>query len=148
MGALRARVAANGRIWGAKGCVRPSGRRRGRRDARQVGAIGCRSSDSTGPTHRAREPDDAACSAEIVTAATGVAAANDWTPRPREQLPRPGVPASSSRTLILILLIALPLLLGVAMTIYADRKVWAAMQLRRGPNVVGPFGLLQRSRTD
>ncbi|MCP6391006.1 NADH-quinone oxidoreductase subunit H, partial [Klebsiella pneumoniae] len=26
---------------------------------------------------------------------------------------------------------------------YADRKIWAAMALRRGPNVVGPFGLLQ-----
>ncbi|MCW2369102.1 NADH-quinone oxidoreductase subunit NuoH [Sphingobium sp. B11D3D] len=45
--------------------------------------------------------------------------------------------------LILILLIALPLMLAVAMIIYADRKIWAAMALRRGPNVVGPFGLLQ-----
>ncbi|UZK66795.1 NADH-quinone oxidoreductase subunit NuoH [Sphingomonas sp. M1-B02] len=42
-----------------------------------------------------------------------------------------------------ILLIALPLMLAVAMVIYADRKIWAAMALRRGPNVVGPFGLLQ-----
>src|SRR3954464_7126236 len=46
-------------------------------------------------------------------------------------------------TLILILLIALPLMLAVAMIIYVDRKIWAAMALRRGPNVVGPFGLLQ-----
>jgi NADH-quinone oxidoreductase subunit H len=46
-------------------------------------------------------------------------------------------------TLAGILLIALPLMLGVAMIIYADRKIWAAMALRRGPNVVGPFGLLQ-----
>jgi NADH-quinone oxidoreductase subunit H len=46
-------------------------------------------------------------------------------------------------TLIGILLIALPLMLAVAMIIYVDRKVWAAMALRRGPNVVGPFGLLQ-----
>jgi NADH-quinone oxidoreductase subunit H len=46
-------------------------------------------------------------------------------------------------TLILILMIALPLMLSVAMIIYMDRKVWAAMALRRGPNVVGPFGLLQ-----
>jgi len=46
-------------------------------------------------------------------------------------------------TIISILLIALPLMLGVAMIIYADRKIWAAMALRRGPNVVGPFGLLQ-----
>ena len=39
------------------------------------------------------------------------------------------------------LLIAL--LIVVSFLIYADRKVWAAVQLRRGPNVVGPFGLLQ-----
>src|SRR5690606_31158524 len=45
--------------------------------------------------------------------------------------------------LILVLLIALPLMLAVAMIIYADRKIWAAMALRRGPNVVGPWGLLQ-----
>jgi len=42
-----------------------------------------------------------------------------------------------------ILLIALPVMLAVAMAIYFDRKIWAAMALRRGPNVVGPFGLLQ-----
>lgn len=46
-------------------------------------------------------------------------------------------------TIVGILAIALPLLLAVAMIIYADRKIWAAMALRRGPNVVGPFGLLQ-----
>ena len=46
-------------------------------------------------------------------------------------------------TLAGILLIALPLMLAVAMIIYVDRKVWAAINLRRGPNVVGPFGLLQ-----
>ena len=46
-------------------------------------------------------------------------------------------------TIILILMIALPLMLAVAMVIYADRKIWAAMALRKGPNVVGPFGLLQ-----
>ena len=40
-------------------------------------------------------------------------------------------------------MIALPLMLAVAMIIYADRKIWAAMALRRGPNVVGPWGLLQ-----
>jgi NADH-quinone oxidoreductase subunit H len=42
-----------------------------------------------------------------------------------------------------ILVIALPLMLAVALIIYADRKIWAAMALRRGPNVVGPWGLLQ-----
>jgi NADH-quinone oxidoreductase subunit H len=46
-------------------------------------------------------------------------------------------------TLVGILVIALPLMLAVAMIIYADRKIWAAMALRRGPNVVGPLGLLQ-----
>jgi NADH-quinone oxidoreductase subunit H len=35
------------------------------------------------------------------------------------------------------------LLVGVAFLILLDRKVWAAVQMRRGPNVVGPFGLLQ-----
>jgi NADH-quinone oxidoreductase subunit H len=46
-------------------------------------------------------------------------------------------------TLIGILVIALPLMLAVAMIIYAERKIWAAVALRRGPNVVGPWGLLQ-----
>ncbi len=48
---------------------------------------------------------------------------------------------------ILILLqclaVTVPLLLAVAYMTYADRKIWASIQLRRGPNVVGPFGLLQ-----
>jgi len=35
------------------------------------------------------------------------------------------------------------LLIFVAFLLYADRKVWAAVQMRRGPNVVGPWGLLQ-----
>jgi NADH-quinone oxidoreductase subunit H len=46
-------------------------------------------------------------------------------------------------TIIGILVIALPLMLAVAMIIYAERKIWAAVALRRGPNVVGPWGLLQ-----
>jgi NADH-quinone oxidoreductase subunit H len=41
----------------------------------------------------------------------------------------------------LVLLVIL--LLSVAYAIYVDRKVWAAVQMRRGPNVVGPWGLLQ-----
>jgi NADH-quinone oxidoreductase subunit H len=41
------------------------------------------------------------------------------------------------------LLLLATLLILVAFLLYADRKVWAAVQLRRGPNVVGPFGLLQ-----
>lgn len=46
-------------------------------------------------------------------------------------------------TIIGILLIAFPVMLAVALIIYADRKIWASMALRRGPNVVGPLGLLQ-----
>src|SRR5947209_13048740 len=42
--------------------------------------------------------------------------------------------------LIGILVIAFPLMLAVAMIIYAERKVWAAIALWRGPNVVGPCG--------
>ena len=42
-----------------------------------------------------------------------------------------------------ILLVQLPLLVSIAFFILADRKIWAAVALRRGPNVVGPFGLLQ-----
>jgi NADH-quinone oxidoreductase subunit H len=41
------------------------------------------------------------------------------------------------------LALLVPLLIMVAYLTYAERKVLAAMQLRRGPNVVGPFGLLQ-----
>jgi NADH-quinone oxidoreductase subunit H len=44
---------------------------------------------------------------------------------------------------IKILIIVVPILLAVAYLTYAERKVIGAMQLRRGPNVVGPFGLLQ-----
>lgn len=42
-----------------------------------------------------------------------------------------------------IVIIVLPLLIAVAYLTYAERKVIGAMQLRKGPNVVGPFGLLQ-----
>ena len=35
------------------------------------------------------------------------------------------------------------LLFFVSYLLYADRKIWAAVQMRRGPNVVGPWGLLQ-----
>ena len=41
------------------------------------------------------------------------------------------------------LFVIVALLIFIAFALYADRKVWAAVQLRRGPNVVGPFGLLQ-----
>src|SRR5262250_2343007 len=41
----------------------------------------------------------------------------------------------------LVLLVVL--LLITAYILYADRKIWAAVQMRRGPNVVGPWGLLQ-----
>ncbi|MDD9922041.1 MAG: NADH-quinone oxidoreductase subunit NuoH [Boseongicola sp.] len=41
------------------------------------------------------------------------------------------------------LLMAIFLLLSAYFILYADRKIWAAVQMRRGPNVVGPWGLLQ-----
>ena len=46
-------------------------------------------------------------------------------------------------TLAQTLALLVPVLLAVAYLTYAERKVLAAMQLRRGPNVVGPFGLFQ-----
>ena len=42
-----------------------------------------------------------------------------------------------------IMAVVLPILISVAFLVYAERKVLALIQLRRGPNVVGPFGLLQ-----
>src|SRR5690242_8670600 len=40
-------------------------------------------------------------------------------------------------------LLLVVLLIGIAYILLADRKIWAAVQIRRGPNVVGPWGLLQ-----
>ena len=42
-----------------------------------------------------------------------------------------------------ILFLLLPVLVSVALIVWLDRRVWAFVQKRRGPNVVGPFGLLQ-----
>ncbi len=42
-----------------------------------------------------------------------------------------------------VLLVIVPLLVALAFLMYADRKVWAAVQMRKGPNIVGAFGLLQ-----
>ena len=44
---------------------------------------------------------------------------------------------------IKILMLLIPVLVSVAMIVWLDRRVWAFVQKRRGPNVVGPFGLLQ-----
>ncbi len=41
------------------------------------------------------------------------------------------------------LLISVCVLIAVAFLLLADRKIWAGVQMRKGPNVVGPFGLLQ-----
>ncbi len=46
-------------------------------------------------------------------------------------------------TLLQILALVVTLLLAQAFLMYFDRKVWAAVMMRKGPNVVGPFGLLQ-----
>jgi len=42
-----------------------------------------------------------------------------------------------------ILFLLVPILVSVAMIVWLDRRVWGLVQKRKGPNVVGPFGLLQ-----
>ena len=46
-------------------------------------------------------------------------------------------------TVLQILAVIIWILLSLAFMLLADRKIWAGVQLRKGPNVVGPFGLLQ-----
>ena len=41
------------------------------------------------------------------------------------------------------LAVTVVILVSLAFLMYGDRKIWAAVQIRRGPNVVGPWGLLQ-----
>ena len=50
----------------------------------------------------------------------------------------PAVVIAAHSVLVLVVLLVL-----IAFLLLADRKIWAAVQMRRGPNVVGPFGLLQ-----
>jgi NADH-quinone oxidoreductase subunit H len=42
-----------------------------------------------------------------------------------------------------VLLVLVPVLVSLAFLLWGDRKVWAGVQMRKGPNVVGPFGLMQ-----
>ena len=49
----------------------------------------------------------------------------------------------TATTLVQALLLVVALLISLAFLLVFDRKVWAAVQMRKGPNVVGPFGLLQ-----
>ena len=42
-----------------------------------------------------------------------------------------------------IIFLLIPILVSVAMIVWLDRRVWGLVQKRRGPNVVGPFGLFQ-----
>src|SRR5689334_18172909 len=46
-------------------------------------------------------------------------------------------------TVIGIALVMVGVLVSLAFLLLADRKIWAGVQMRKGPNVVGPFGLLQ-----
>ena len=46
-------------------------------------------------------------------------------------------------TLANVLIVTVGILISLAFLLYADRKIWAGVQMRKGPNVVGPFGLLQ-----
>jgi len=48
-----------------------------------------------------------------------------------------------SREVYKILFLLVPILVSVAMIVWLDRRVWGLVQKRKGPNVVGPFGLLQ-----
>ena len=50
-------------------------------------------------------------------------------------------------TLGQILLIVVGVLVSLAFLLLADRKIWAGVQMRKGPNVVGPFGLMRPSPT-
>ncbi|MDC1096581.1 NADH-quinone oxidoreductase subunit NuoH [Pelagibacteraceae bacterium] len=45
--------------------------------------------------------------------------------------------------IVKILLLLVPILFSVAMIVWLDRRIWGLIQKRKGPNVVGPFGLLQ-----
>ena len=49
----------------------------------------------------------------------------------------------AAQTLLVVAFVMISLLFLV----YGDRKIWAAVQMRRGPNVVGPWGLLQTVAT-
>jgi NADH-quinone oxidoreductase subunit H len=42
-----------------------------------------------------------------------------------------------------IMFVLIPVLISVALVVWVDRRIWGAVQKRKGPNVVGPFGLLQ-----
>ena len=42
-----------------------------------------------------------------------------------------------------IIFLLLPVLVSVALIVWLDRRVWAFVQKRKGPNVVGPYGILQ-----
>ena len=48
-----------------------------------------------------------------------------------------------SSELYKIAFILVPVLVSVALIVWLDRRIWGAVQKRKGPNVVGPFGLLQ-----
>ena len=48
-----------------------------------------------------------------------------------------------SNELFKIAFILIPVLISVALAVWLDRRIWGAVQKRKGPNVVGPFGLLQ-----
>ena len=48
-----------------------------------------------------------------------------------------------SNELYKIIFILIPVLVSVALAVWLDRRIWGAVQKRKGPNVVGPFGLLQ-----
>ena len=50
---------------------------------------------------------------------------------------------SALRYILVSLAMLVPVLLSTAVLIYLERKIWGSVHLRRGPNVVGPWGVLQ-----
>jgi len=48
-----------------------------------------------------------------------------------------------SNELYNIAFVLIPVLVSVALIVWVDRRIWGAVQKRKGPNVVGPFGILQ-----
>ena len=123
------------------------GDRTGRRPGRHPGARGCRGHAVPGAL---REPDPRLLSHEPDRPRLR-RHGRMLRHRPRAPARSGGVGAMGFWDAVLAvaiivgksLLLLVSLLIYIAYALYADRKIWAAVQLRRGPNVVGPWGLLQ-----
>ena len=118
---------------------RLGGFRRGRAGRRRPRSP-TRSPISTAPTRSAAPATTMAECSELFVARRHAAPGADrhaWLVSGPATPGRPSSPSSRSSSIVV------PLLLAIAYLTYAERKVLAFSQLRKGPNVVGPFGLLQ-----